>query len=48
MEGRVGRGGKGECSKKAKNFDGGSVSMSSESTCFLLQYDPSFISVPCS
>ena len=39
---------KGSSPKKARNFNRGSLSMSSESTCFLLQYDPSLISIACS
>ena len=35
----------GSFSEKAKNFNRVSLSMPSESTCFLLQYDPSLTSV---
>ena len=34
--------------KKLKKNNRGSLKMSSESTCFWLQYDPSLISVTCS
>ena len=43
-----GRYGKGSFSEKAKKFNRGSLSMSSESTCFWGQYDPSLIYVACS
>ena len=43
-----GRYGTGSFSEKANNFNRGSLSMSIESRCFQLQYDPSLISVACS
>ena len=45
---RFGRQGKGSFSQKAKNSNRGSLSISSESTRFGIQYDPSLISVACS
>ena len=42
------RQGKGSFSEKAKKFNRGSLSKSSESACFWLQCDPSLISVACS
>ena len=44
---RFGRQGKASSCEKVKNFNRDSLSMSCESTCFWLQYDPSLISVTC-
>ena len=45
---RFGREGKGSIPENTNIYNGRSLSMSSESTCFWLQYDPSLISVACS
>ena len=42
---KLGRYGQVSFSEKAKNFNRGSLSVSNESTCFQLQYDPSLTSV---